>query len=75
MRSKSGKGPRVTYRNPSTESAGRQQASATAAGGAASLSHQEQLDAILDKIKETGYESLSKEEKEFLFKASGDSPR
>ncbi len=32
--------------------------------------HQEQLDAILDKIKQTGYESLSQEEKEFLFKAS-----
>ena len=33
-------------------------------------SHQEQLDAILDKIKERGYNSLSKEEKEFLFQAS-----
>lgn len=32
--------------------------------------HQEQLDAILDKIKEKGYNSLSKEEKEFLFQAS-----
>jgi membrane associated rhomboid family serine protease len=35
-----------------------------------SMSHQEQLDAILDKIKLTGYESLSNEEKEFLFNAS-----
>ena len=34
------------------------------------LSHQEQLDAILDKIKESGYESLNREEKEFLFNAS-----
>ena len=34
------------------------------------LSHQEQLDAILDKIKKEGYESLTAEEKEFLFKAS-----
>ncbi|OAV43737.1 rhomboid family intramembrane serine protease [Lewinella sp. 4G2] len=34
------------------------------------LSHQEQLDAILDKIKERGYNSLSKEEKDFLFRAS-----
>ncbi|MBB4080077.1 membrane associated rhomboid family serine protease [Lewinella aquimaris] len=33
-------------------------------------SHQEQLDAILDKIKERGYNSLSKDEKEFLFRAS-----
>jgi membrane associated rhomboid family serine protease len=31
---------------------------------------QEKLDAILDKIKEKGYESLTKEEKEFLFNAS-----
>ncbi len=35
-----------------------------------STSHQEQLDAILDKIKDKGYNSLSKEEKEFLFRAS-----
>lgn len=34
------------------------------------LSHQEKLDAILDKIKKAGYESLTEEEKEFLFKAS-----
>jgi membrane associated rhomboid family serine protease len=34
------------------------------------VGHQEQLDAILDKIKASGYESLSEEEKEFLFKAS-----
>ena len=32
--------------------------------------HQEQLDAILEKIKEAGYESLTAEEKEFLFQAS-----
>lgn len=31
---------------------------------------QERLDAILEKIKEKGYESLSREEKEFLFNAS-----
>ena len=35
-----------------------------------SLTHQEKVDAILDKIKQSGYESLSKEEKEYLFKAS-----
>ena len=34
------------------------------------LSFQEKLDAILDKIKADGYESLTQEEKEFLFKAS-----
>jgi hypothetical protein len=31
---------------------------------------QEKLDKILDKIKEQGYESLSKEERDFLFNAS-----
>ena len=31
---------------------------------------QEQIDIILDKISKSGYESLSKSEKEFLFKAS-----
>lgn len=34
------------------------------------LSHQEKLDAILDKIKEAGYDNLSQEEKDFLFDAS-----
>ena len=33
-------------------------------------SKQEQVDAILDKIKRSGYDSLSKKEKEILFKAS-----
>jgi membrane associated rhomboid family serine protease len=33
-------------------------------------SEQDKLDLILDKIKEKGYESLTKEEKEFLFNAS-----
>ncbi len=32
---------------------------------------QQQIDAILDKISKSGYESLSKQEKETLFKASG----
>lgn len=33
-------------------------------------SYQERLDAILDKIKEKGYENLTPEEKEFLYNAS-----
>lgn len=32
--------------------------------------HQQKIDAILDKIKKSGYESLSKEEKELLFRES-----
>ena len=31
---------------------------------------QEKIDAILDKISANGYESLNREEKDFLFKAS-----
>ncbi len=36
-------------------------------------SHQRQIDDILDKISKSGYESLSKAEKDFLFKAGKDS--
>ena len=35
-------------------------------------SHQRKIDVILDKISKSGYESLSKEEKDFLFKAGKD---
>ncbi|GAB5399749.1 MAG: rhomboid family intramembrane serine protease [Aureisphaera sp.] len=34
--------------------------------------HQKQVDAILDKISKSGYESLTKAEKDFLFKAGKD---
>jgi hypothetical protein len=30
---------------------------------------QQQIDEILDKISQSGYDALTKEEKEFLFKA------
>ncbi len=65
----SGKGPKVAYRNPK-----KKKRAANGKGSAASdsptSSHQEQLDAVLDKIRETGYDSLTEEEKEFLFNAS-----
>jgi hypothetical protein len=35
-----------------------------------SKSRQEKVDEILDKIKLSGYESLTKEEKDYLFDAS-----
>jgi hypothetical protein len=35
--------------------------------------HQKKIDAILDKISKSGYESLSKVEKDFLFKAGKES--
>lgn len=38
--------------------------------GSSSTNQQEKVDQILDKIKQKGYDSLTKEEKEFLFNAS-----
>jgi len=40
------------------------------AGGMSSNQRQQKTDEILDKISKSGYDSLSKEEKEFLFKVS-----
>ncbi len=59
--------PKVVYRNPSAKRHTRKAHSVT---DDEDLSYQEQIDAILDKIRETGYDSLSDEEKEFLFNAS-----
>ena len=64
-KTKSRKGPRMAYKNPN-----RKQAKGSAASDSVDLSHQEQIDFILDKIKQSGYESLSAAEKEFLFNAS-----
>ena len=60
--------PRVVYRNTS-----KMKANATkphASSDTRDDVHQEKLDVILDKIKQSGYDSLSSEEKEFLFNAS-----
>lgn len=68
------RGPRVVYRNTSKTRPPRRRSRAGQApsdsSDGQSLSHQEQLDAILDKIKKSGYDSLSDAEKEFLFNAS-----
>jgi hypothetical protein len=73
-RQPSRQGPRVIYRNPKAAAAQRNSGnpSRRSQGSARSdnLGHQEQLDRILDKIKASGYDSLSSEEKEFLFNAS-----
>jgi len=60
------KEPRVVYVNkdkPRTRTAERT---------TKSVSDQERMDAILDKISKSGYDSLSKAEKEFLFRISKD---
>ena len=66
------KGPKVVYRKPGKKGSRR-----SAKGNAASdrdprrsNAQQERVDEILDKIKQSGYDSLSAEEKEFLFNAS-----
>lgn len=73
------RGPKVAYKNPKVRektTAGRQDSSKRSSANTTTqpkydnMSHQEQLDAILDKIKQHGYENLSTEEKEFLFNAS-----
>lgn len=58
------KGPKVVFRNEQKERASRPGPSRR------NEDDQARLDDILDKIKEHGYESLTKEEKEFLFNAS-----
>lgn len=50
--------------------ANRNQPNRSAANKTNSKIHQQDVDAILDKISRTGYDKLSKEEKETLFKAS-----
>ena len=73
MGGSSKKGPKVVYRNPDIkrkQARKQQRAKGRAQSDTEDLSHQEQLDSILDKIKRSGYSSLSEEEKEFLFNAS-----
>ena len=69
---KSPDGPKVVYRNPNKQPRTRTRSGrgSRRSDSAHSQSHQERLDAILDKIKKSGYESLTEEEKEFLFNAS-----
>jgi hypothetical protein len=68
--SRQSRGPRVTYRNPNRNKNKAPRTKGEAVSDPQSASHQEELDAILDKIKQSGYESLSEKEKEFLFNAS-----
>ena len=65
--------PRMSYKNPKVKQkakAGGRKSTGHHQSDSGDLSHQEKLDAILDKIKQSGYDSLSKKEKEFLFNAS-----
>lgn len=66
---KSRKGPRMAYKNTAAPKRKRR-AKGNAASDSHDLSHQERVDFILEKIKKSGYESLTAEEKEYLFNAS-----
>lgn len=71
--SRSKRGPRVAYRNPKTQQRRErtsQRHNKRSGATPADLSHEERVDAILEKIKESGYENLTEEEKRFLFEAS-----
>lgn len=67
--------PKVAYRNPAHAKAkapagGNFGRSAKAGHATDNRINQERIDAILEKIKQSGYSSLTEEEKEYLFKAS-----
>lgn len=58
---------KTVYKNKNTMS------STSSAADYDKKTHQKKIDAILDKISKSGYESLSKVEKDFLFKAGKES--
>ena len=60
-------GPRMAYKNKKGKTT-----QATRKTSKANFSKQEKIDQILDKISQSGYDSLTAEEKAFLFKASGE---
>ena len=58
---------KTVYKNKKTSS------STSSAADYDKKTHQRKIDSILDKISKSGYESLSKVEKDFLFKAGKES--
>lgn len=67
------KGPRVHYKNTAQqEKSSRSKSRKNRSKETSKNVNQEKLDAILDKISRSGYEGLTKEEKEFLFKVSNE---
>jgi len=67
------KGPKMVHRNEDKIKSHQQRGKTghrSDRSKAVDGSHQDKLDAILDKIKKEGYDSLSEAEKEFLFNAS-----
>ena len=60
----------IFVRHKSQSRAASRSESSPKSGPSKDLNFQDKLDGILDKIKASGYESLTAEEKEFLFQAS-----
>lgn len=61
---------KVSYRKSAGSKKTKSASTSTKSSPASGNSSQEEIDAILDKISQSGYESLSKEEKQKLFNAS-----
>lgn len=68
--------PRVVYKNKNVQNKKKETADVKSGRSKEEqrrrASKQERIDEILDKISTSGYDSLSKEEKEFLFKVSNE---
>ncbi len=61
---------KVAYKNENNQAANQTRKQTTAKQNNVNVNKQEHLDTILDKINKSSYESLSQEEKDFLFKVS-----
>ena len=64
------KGLKVKYRRPNSEPYSRSKSQSDYEYNHNKLQTQKQVDEILDKISKSGYDSLNKSEKDFLFKQS-----
>lgn len=61
---------KVAYKNENKQASNQTRKQTTAKQNNINVNKQEYLDTILDKINKSSYESLSQEEKDFLFKVS-----
>lgn len=61
---------KVAYKNENKQASSQTRKQTTAKQNNINVNKQEYLDTILDKINKSSYESLSQEEKDFLFKVS-----
>jgi len=64
------RGPKVAYKSPKANRSRNSSKGSAASDNEPRSDDQDRIDAILDKISQSGYDSLTEEEKEFLFNAS-----